>query len=120
MIFSLGDSFRALRGAEVQLREVSTGEPLSDLIRTIAGTTENIGGFFRLFRHRLVLLLLSILEIEVYPRIISVLGRLGNLDGPVLGKFEHHALFQYICFPPMALAEIVTGFYLMLFAVGRL
>jgi hypothetical protein len=31
---------------------------------------------------------------------------------------EHHALFQYICFPPMALAEVVTGFYLMLFAVG--
>lgn len=26
----------------------------------------------------------------------------------------HHTLFQYICFPPMALAEIVTGFYLML------
>ena len=27
-------------------------------------------------------------------------------------------MFQYICFPPMALAEVVTGFYLMLFAVG--
>jgi hypothetical protein len=32
---------------------------------------------------------------------------------------ERHALLQYICFPPMALAEVVTGFYLMLFAVGK-
>jgi hypothetical protein len=28
-------------------------------------------------------------------------------------------LLQYICFPPMALAEVVTGFYLMLFAFGK-
>jgi hypothetical protein len=32
---------------------------------------------------------------------------------------ERHALLQCICFPPMALAEVVTGFYLMLFAVGK-
>jgi hypothetical protein len=31
---------------------------------------------------------------------------------------EQHALFQYVCFPPMALADIATGFYLMLFAVN--
>jgi hypothetical protein len=32
---------------------------------------------------------------------------------------ERHGLLQYICFPPMALAEVVTGFCLMLFAVGN-
>jgi hypothetical protein len=32
---------------------------------------------------------------------------------------ERHALLQYFCFPPMALAEVVTGFYLMLFAFGK-
>jgi hypothetical protein len=98
-----------------------TGEPLSDLIRTIAGTTENIGGisfgigscffFYLFFKSRYI------------PRVISALGLVasviwtalyfGNLVFP-----EHHALLQYICFPPMALAEVVTGFYLMLFAVG--
>jgi hypothetical protein len=30
---------------------------------------------------------------------------------------EQHALFQYICLPPMGLADVITGFYLMLFAV---
>jgi hypothetical protein len=29
---------------------------------------------------------------------------------------EDHALFQYIYFPPMAIADIATGFYRMLFA----
>jgi hypothetical protein len=134
MIFSLGDSFLALivrmcsfvrlhlyisaRGAGAGS---ITGEPLSDLIRTIAGTTENIGGisfgigscffFYLFFKSRYI------------PRVISALGLVasviwtalyfGNLVFP-----EHHALLQYICFPPMALAEVVTGFYLMLFAVG--
>jgi hypothetical protein len=32
---------------------------------------------------------------------------------------ERHALLQNICFPPMALAEVVTGFYLMLFEIGK-
>lgn len=27
---------------------------------------------------------------------------------------ERHALFQYICLPPMALADVLTGFYLIL------
>jgi hypothetical protein len=32
---------------------------------------------------------------------------------------ESRSFFQYFCFPPMALAEVVTGLYLMLFAVGK-
>jgi hypothetical protein len=134
MIFSLGDSFLALivrmcsfvrlhlyisaRGAGAGS---ITGETLSDLIRTIAGSTENIGGisfgigsclfFYLFFTSRYI------------PRVISVLGFVASViwTGLYFASLvfpERHALFQYICFPPMALAEVVTGFYLMLFAVG--
>jgi hypothetical protein len=134
MIFSLGDSFLAsvvrmcsfvrlhlyisARGAGAGS---ITGEPLSDLIRTIAGTTENIGGisfgigscffFYLFFKSRYI------------PRAIAALGLVASVIWTSLYFAnlvfpEHHALFQYICFPPMALAEVVTGFYLMLFAVG--
>jgi hypothetical protein len=129
MIFSLADSFLALvvrmcgfvrlhlyisvRGATAGS---ITGEPLSDLIRTIAGTTENIGGisfgigscffFYLFFKSRYI------------PRPISALGLVASViwTGLYFASLvfpEHHALFQYICFPPMALAEIVTGFYLI-------
>jgi hypothetical protein len=55
---------------------------------------------------------------------ISVIGLFASVIWTVLYFAslvfpERHALLQYICFPPMALAEVVTGFYLMLFAVGK-
>jgi hypothetical protein len=134
MIFSLGDSFLALvvrmcsfvrlhlyisaRGAGAGS---ITAEPLSDLVRTIAGTIENIGGisfgigscffFYLFFKSRYI------------PRVISALGFVASViwTGLYFANLvfpEHHALFQYICFPPMAFAEVVTGFYLMLFALG--
>jgi hypothetical protein len=96
------------------------GETLSDLMRTIAGNTENIGGiafgigssiFFYLF-----------FQSRYIPRVISA----SSFGASVLWTSlyfaslifpERHSMFQYICFPPLALAEIVTGFYLMLFAV---
>lgn len=128
MIFTLGDSFLALvvrMCSFVRLHLYTsapsagtgsiTGELLSDLIRAIAGTTENIGGisfgigsclFFYLF-----------LTSRYIPRIISVLWTALYFASLVLP--ERHALLQYISFPPMALAEVVTGFYLMLFAVGK-
>jgi branched-subunit amino acid transport protein len=92
-----------------------------DLIRSIAGTTENIGGiafgigsclfFYLFFKSRYI------------PRVISALGLVASVIWTALYFAnlvfpEHRALFPYICFPPMALAEVVTGFYLMLFAVG--
>jgi hypothetical protein len=135
MIFTLGDSFLALivrMCSFVRLHLYTsapsagtgsiTGELLSDLIRTIAGTTENIGGisfgigsclfFYLFFTSRYI------------PRIISVLGLFASVIWTALYFAslvfpERHALLQYICFPPMALAEVVTGFYLMLFAVGK-
>jgi len=135
MIFTLGDSFLALivRMCSFVRLHLDTsapgagagsipGGPLSDLIRTIAGTTENIGGisfgigsclFFYLF-----------LTSGYIPKVISVLGSVASViwTGLYLASLvfpERHALFQYICFPPMALVEVVTGFYLMLFAVGK-
>jgi hypothetical protein len=134
MIFSLGDSFLALvvrmcsfvrLHLYISARGTGTGsitgEPLSDLIRTVAGTTENMGGisfgigscffFYLFFKSRYI------------PRVISALGLVASAiwTGLYFANLvfpEHHALFQYICFPPMALAEVATGFYLMLFAVG--
>jgi hypothetical protein len=134
MIFSLGDSFVALVvrmcsfvRLHLYLTAQSAGagllnaETLADLIRSIANTTENIGGiafgigsclFFYLF-----------LKSRYIPRVISALGVVASViwTGLYFASLifpEHHALFQYICFPPMALAEIATGFYLVLFAVG--
>jgi hypothetical protein len=126
LIFSLGDSFLALRvrmcgfvrlhlyiSARGAGAESIAGEALSDLIRTIAGTIENIGGisfgigsgffFYLFFKSRYI------------PRVISFLGLVASViwTGLYFANLvfpEHHALFQYICFPPMALAEIVTGF----------
>jgi hypothetical protein len=134
MIFSLADSFLALivrmcsfvrlnlylsaRGAAAGS---ITGELLSNLIRTIAGSTENIGGisfgigsclfFYLFFTSRYI------------PRVISALGFVASViwTGLYFASLifpERHSLFQDICFPPLALAEVVTGFYLMLFAVG--
>jgi hypothetical protein len=135
MIFTLGDSFLALivrMCSFVRLHLYTSapgtgagsipGETLSDLIRTIAGTTENIGGisfglgsclfFYLFFTSRYI------------PRMISVLGIFASVIWTALYFAslivpERHALLQYICFPPMALAEVVTGFNLMLFAVGK-
>jgi len=135
MIFTLGDSFLGLivrMCSFVRLHLYTSapgagaglipGELLSDLIRTIAGATENIGGisfglgsclFFYLF-----------FTTRYIPRVISVLGLFASVIWTALYFAslvfpERHALLQYICFPPMVLAEVVTGFYLMLFAVGK-
>jgi len=89
-------------------------------MRSVAATTENIGGisfgigsllFFYLFlRSRYVPRVLSSLRLTA--SVIWTLLYFANLVFP-----EHHALFQYICFPAMALADVITGFYLVLFAV---
>jgi hypothetical protein len=95
-------------------------ERLSDLMRTIAGTTENLGGiafgigsaiFFSLF-----------LRSRYMPSWISMLGVVGSVLWTALyfaGLIfpERHGLFQMICFPPMLLAEILAGGYLLFFAM---
>jgi hypothetical protein len=134
MIFSLGDSFLALMVRTcgfvrlhlyISVQSAGAGslnaEALTDLVRGVASTTENIGGisfgigsciFFYLF-----------LKSRYIPRSISILGLIAAVIWTVMYFAnllfpEHHSLFQYICFPPMLLAEVVSGFYLLLFAVG--
>ena len=133
MIFWLGDSFLGLvvrMCSFVRLHlyissqtvgvETVSAEALADLIRSIASTTENIGGisfgigsllfFYLLFKSRYI------------PRLLSFLGLVASTIWTILYFTnlifpEQHALFQYICFPPMAMADVITGFYLILFGV---
>jgi hypothetical protein len=133
MIFCLGDSFLALvvrmcGFVRVQLYISSqtdgagtiAAQAMADLMRGTSGATENLGGiafgigsllFFSLF-----------FKLDYIPRILGALGVFASAIWTVvyfanLVFPEQHSLFQLICFPPMALAEVITGFYLMLFAV---
>jgi hypothetical protein len=133
MIFSLGDSFLALivrmcSFVRVRLyisaQTVGDGtiapQALADLTKNIAGATENLGGIS--FGIGSLLFFYLFFKSRYIPRVLSALGLsasviwtslyFANLVFP-----EPHALFLYICFPPMALADVLTGFYLVLFAV---
>jgi Domain of unknown function (DUF4386) len=130
LVFTLADSFLALvvrmcsfvrmhlyLSVQPVRTEPIAAQSLAELMRTIANTTENIGGicfgigsflFFYLF-----------FQSSYVPRALAAFGLLAsaiwttsyfaNLIFP-----EHHAVFQDICFPPMVLAEVLTGFYLIL------
>ncbi|MBV8807628.1 MAG: DUF4386 domain-containing protein [Acidobacteriaceae bacterium] len=93
---------------------------LSDVIRNIAGTPENIGGVA--FGTGTLLFFYLFFKSRYIPRIFSSLGLFASavwiavyFAGFVFP--ERHAAFQSICFSPMALAEVTTGFYLMLFVM---
>jgi hypothetical protein len=133
MIFSLGDAFLALvvrmcsfviAHLYVSTQSVGAGpipaEAATDLMRSIASTTENLGGIA--FGIGSLLFFLLFLRSRYIPRALSALGVLAsgtwaalyfaNLMFP-----ERHALFQQVYFPPMALALVLTGAYLMLFGI---
>lgn len=135
MIFALEDSFLALVvrmcafvRVHLYLSARSTGVPalsaqsLADLMRTIADTTENIGGIC--FGIGSLLFFYLFFQSRYIPRALAALGLCASAmwTSLYLTKLifpEQHAVFQYICFLPMALAEISTGFYLMLFSIKR-
>jgi len=133
MIFWLGDAFLGLvvrmcgfvrlhlyLSAQASAAGAATAEGLADLMRSVAGTTENIGGiafgmgsllfFYLFFRSRYIPRALSSLGLAA--SLIWTISYFANLIFP-----EKHALFQSICFPPMALADVITGFYLLLSGV---
>src|SRR5262249_40031687 len=95
-------------------------QELADLTRSMGGVTENIGGiifgigslvfFFLFFKSRYIPLILSVLGL--FASAIWVSLYFGSLIFP-----EQRSTFQYICLPPMAAAEVTTGFYLTLFTV---
>jgi len=133
MIFFLGDSFLALvvrmcgfvrlhlyLSAQTAGAGTSAAQQLTDLIRSIAGATENLGGIC--FGIGLLLFFCLFLKSRYIPRVLSALGLCASViwTGLYFANLvfpEQHVLFQRICFPLMGLADVTTGFYLMLFAV---
>jgi hypothetical protein len=92
---------------------------LVDLMRSIAGVTLNLGSIC--FGFGTLLFFYLFFKSRYIPRALSVLGLAASLIFATLYFArlvfpEQQALFQYICFPPMGLADVTTGFYLMLFA----
>jgi len=133
MIFSVGDSFLALvvrmcgfvrlylyLSSQRVVSGPDTAQALSDLMRSIARITENIGGIS--FGIGLLLFFYLFFKSRYIPRILAALGLLASVIWIALYFAslvfpEQRGIFLYICFPSMALADVVTGFYLMLFAV---
>ena len=131
MIFSLGDSFLALvvrmcgfvrLHLYISSQTAGAGtiapQELADLMRTIAVATENIGGIC--FGAGSLIFFYLFFKSSYIPTVLSTLGVCASLiwTGLYFANLvfpEQHALFQYICFPPMALADVLTGFYLVLF-----
>jgi hypothetical protein len=133
MIFGLADSLLALvvrmsGFVKVQLyvSALTAGDgqaavrQLADLMETIAGVTENIGGiafglgmllFFSLFfKSRYIPRALA--AVGVAAAALWVAAYVATLVFP-----EHHERFLALCLPPMGLADLGTGVYLTLFAV---
>lgn len=133
MIFCLADSFLAMvvrmsSFVRLQLylsaRSAEDGmmgaRQFVDLMRSVAGATENLGGIC--FGIGLLIFFYLFLKSRYIPRVLAALGvassavwailYLANLVFP-----QDHSIFQSICFPPMVLADVATGFYLILFAV---
>lgn len=97
-----------------------TAQASADLMRSIAIATESIGGIF--FGIGSVLFFYLFFKSRYIPRILSALGLFASVIWTVLYFAnlvfpEQHRVFQYICFPAMAVAEVTAGFWMMLFAV---
>src|SRR5262249_36068410 len=91
-----------------------------DLTRRMAGAAENVGGIC--FGIGLLLFFYLFFRSRYIPRILSSMGLSASTLWTALYFAnvvfpEHHAVFQYISWPPMAVADATTGFWLMLFAV---
>ena len=94
----------------------------ADLTRRISGAAENVGGIC--FGIGLLLFLYLFFKSGYIPKSVSVLGVFASLIWTALYFAnlvfpEHHAIFHYISWPLMAVADITVGFWLMLFAVKR-
>ena len=133
MIFALGDSFLALivrmtgfvrvhlyASAQTAEAGMIAVQPFSDLMSTIADLTENLGGIC--FGIGLLIFFYLFFKSRYIPRTVSALGLLASVVWVVLYFAnlitpQYHELFQRISLPPMGLADLITGLYLMLFAV---
>ena|ERR1700691_977608 len=90
-------------------------------MRSIAGATENLGGIC--FGIGTLLFYYLFFKSRYIPRVLAGLGVFASVTwtGLYFANLvfpEQHSLFQLICFPPMALADVTTGCYLLFFAVN--
>jgi hypothetical protein len=97
-------------------------QALVDLMRSIAGATENIGGIC--FGIALLLFFYLFFKSRYIPRILSVFGVCASATWTALYFArlifpEQRGVFWSICFPLMAVALVATGFWLMIFAVSK-
>lgn len=132
LIFTLEDSFLALivrmcgfvrvhfYASAQSVGGMPAVQSLSDLMSSIAEVTENLGGIC--FGIGLLIFFYLFFRSKYIPRALSALGFLASAVWIALyfaGLIfqQQHEVFQRIAFPPMGLADILTGFYLMLFAV---
>lgn len=88
------------------------------LLRDIGDATENIGGI--LFGIGSLLFFCLFLASRYIPRPLAAVGVAASVIWVVVYVAnlifpELHGLFQVISFPPMGLAEIFTGFWLVIF-----
>jgi hypothetical protein len=95
-------------------------QALVDLVHSIAGATENIGGIS--FGIALILFFYLFFKSRYVPRILSAFGLFASAIWIVLYFARlifpgQRAVFLLICFPLMGLALVITGFWLMLFAI---
>jgi len=95
---------------------------LLDLMRNIAAVTENIGGIC--FGIALLLFFYLFFKSRYIPKIISGFGFCASTIWIALYFArlifpEQRAVFWSICFPLMGVAIVVTGVWLMIFAVSK-
>lgn len=100
---------------------VVPAQALVDLMRSIAGATENIGGIC--FGIALLIFFYLFFKSRCIPTILSAFGLFASATWIVLYFArlifpEQRALFLVICFPLMGLALVITGVWLTLFAVN--
>jgi len=133
LIFSVGDAFlglvvrvcgfatlRLYVSAQGVVSGPNTAQALSDLMRGIAAITENIGGIS--FGIGLLLFFYLFFRSRYIPRILAALGLVASaiwiaLYSASLAFPELRGLVLYVCFPAMGLADVGTGFYLMLWGL---
>lgn len=135
LIFSLSDSFLALLvrmsgfvrlhldvSAQTSPAAATAAQSSAELLRSIAGVTENLGGIC--FGIGSLLFYYLFFKSRYVPRVLAALGVFASAVWTILYFAnlifpEYHDLFQEICFPPMLLADVITGVYLMVFAVPK-
>ena len=99
-----------------------SAQVLVDLMRNIAGATENIGGIC--FGIALLLFFYLFFKSRYIPKIISGFGFCASAIWIALYVArlifpEQRAVFWSICFPLIGVAIVATGFWLMIFAVSK-